>query len=58
MVLLGAVVQDLIDQVIEIFADPRIQELSESISIQVLEELKKSSHAKTWKGTGKPQAPH
>jgi hypothetical protein len=57
-VLLGAVVQDLIDQVIEIFADPRIQELSESISIQVLEELKKSSHAKTWKGTGKPQAPH
>jgi hypothetical protein len=46
---LQVLVGDILDQIIEISQDPEIQDLIENIHLTVLEELKKSSTAKTWK---------
>ncbi|MGE3727453.1 MAG: hypothetical protein AB7I41_17975 [Candidatus Sericytochromatia bacterium] len=51
---LTVLVADLIDQVIEISRDDEIQTLLENIHLAVLEELKKSSIAKTWKPSNRP----
>jgi len=46
---LSQLISDIIDEVILILEDERIQVLMEDINLKVLEELKKSSTAKIWK---------
>lgn len=47
--ILNSLVDDILAQTVEISEDPTLQQLIEDISVQIIEELKKSSTAKIWK---------